>query len=235
MAIVPKHVAVIMDGNRRFSRRLMAKPWKGHEWGAEKVEKFLNWCNELGVEEVTLYAFSVQNFERSKEEFDALMKIFLSSFEKLNARLSRSVAGDSTGRVRFIGRRNLFPADVQTAMNNLENISKNRQGMQVNVAMGYGGREEVIDAVRALSKEVASGAVAPENITEDMFAQHLYMVSEPDLVMRTGGEHRTSNFLLWQSSYAEWIFLEKCWPELEREDFVSAITEYGARERRFGK
>lgn len=235
---VPKHVAVIMDGNRRFSKRLMAKPWKGHEWGAEKVLEFLTWCSDAGVSEATLYAFSVQNFERSVDEFNALMDLFVASFEKLKKRFDEKRPGDELARdarIVFIGRLEMFPEKVRSIMRELMDASRNNKGFRVNIAMGYGGREEVIDAVKRVGEQIASGALRVEDINNDVFQNALYMDSEPDLVIRTGGERRTSNFLLWQAHYSEWVFLEKLWPEFEKEDFLEAIASYSARERRFGK
>lgn len=234
---VPKHVAVIMDGNRRFSKRLMAKPWKGHEWGAEKVLDFLTWCREAGVSEVTLYAFSVQNFERTAEEFSALMDLFVASFEKLKTRYDAKKPGDvvAGARIVFIGRLAMFPPRVQAIMQELMETSRSNTAFRVNIAMGYGGREEVIDAVKRIGEQVAAGTLDVEDINNDVFENALYMDSEPDLVIRTGGERRTSNFLLWQAHYSEWVFLEKLWPEFEKEDFLTAVASYSARERRFGK
>jgi tritrans,polycis-undecaprenyl-diphosphate synthase [geranylgeranyl-diphosphate specific] len=232
---VPKHIAVIMDGNRRFSRRLMAKPWKGHEWGAKKVESFLEWCLELGVHEVTLYAFSIQNFSRPKDEFEMLMGLFERTFCELTERAKAGETNAAAGRIRFIGRRELFPEAVQNAMRALEEGTSANTRILVNIAMAYGGREEVIDAVRRLSERVERGELAAADVNEETFGQELYMQSEPDLVIRTGGEHRTSNFLIWQSSYAEWVFVEKAWPEFEKDDFLTALTDYAERDRRFGK
>jgi len=234
---VPKHVAVIMDGNRRFSKRLMAKPWKGHEWGAEKVVDFLTWCREAGVSETTLYAFSVQNFERSVEEFDALMNIFVASFEKLKKRFEARDPDDILAGTRFvfIGRLSMFPERVQSIMQEIMDGSRDNEAFRVNIAMGYGGREEVIDAVKRIGEQVAAGTLAVGAINNEVFENALYMDSEPDLVIRTGGERRTSNFLLWQAHYSEWVFLEKLWPEFEKEDFLTAVASYSNRERRFGK
>lgn len=233
---VPKHVAVIMDGNRRFSKRIMAKPWKGHEWGAEKLEKLLHWCADLGVQELTVYAFSVQNFERPREEFDALMRIFLESAKRLRTRLA-DLTDPLADRVRvtFIGRLAMFPAELQAVMREImERTARNAQFL-LNIAMGYGGREEVIDAVKKIGDAIAQGELRVQDINDEVFANALYLQSEPDLVIRTGGERRTSNFLIWQAHYSEWVFLEKLWPEFEREDLVAAIASYGSRERRLGK
>lgn len=222
-----------MDGNRRFSRRLMAKPWKGHEWGAQKLLDLLSWCRDLGVAELTVYAFSVQNFERSKDEFDALMTIFRESADKLATEIDLGKYNDV--RVVFIGRLGLFPTDVQESMQRVMDKTASHSGFRVNIAMGYGGREEVLDAVRRIGAAVAAGDLAVSAINEDVFSKHLYIDSEPDLVIRTGGEHRTSNFLIWQSHYSEWFFVEKLWPEFEKADFEAVLAAYASRDRRRGK
>jgi tritrans,polycis-undecaprenyl-diphosphate synthase [geranylgeranyl-diphosphate specific] len=228
---VPRHVAVIMDGNRRFSRRLMAKPWRGHEWGAEKFLKLIDWVVEAGVEELTVYAFSVQNFERTKEEFDFLMNVFRESARKMK----EQQAHRKDVRIVFIGRLNLFPEDVRAGMNEIMEKTQNNSPYRVNIAVGYGGREEVIDAIRKLGERIEKGELSVAALNEEVFEKALYMDSEPDLVIRTGGDHRTSNFLIWQSHYSEWIFLEKLWPEFEKADLLACLDQYAARERRYGK
>jgi tritrans,polycis-undecaprenyl-diphosphate synthase [geranylgeranyl-diphosphate specific] len=231
--VVPKHVAVIMDGNRRFSKRLMMKPWKGHEWGAEKLEQLLLWCQELGVQELTVYAFSVQNFNRPQEEFDMLMKIFHGSAKKMREKVAAGQYQDV--RITFIGRLTMFPQNVQDEMYALMRETESKTGFRLNIAMGYGGREEVLDAVKKLGEQLAAGTLAVQDINEEVFSKSLYMDHEPDLVIRTGGEHRTSNFLMWQSHYSEWVFVEKLWPEFEKEDFLAAVQSFNNTERRFGK
>ncbi|MBN2567029.1 di-trans,poly-cis-decaprenylcistransferase [Candidatus Woesearchaeota archaeon] len=228
---VPKHVAIILDGNRRFSRRLMMKPWKGHEWGAKKVEQLLDWCKDLGIRELTLYSFSVQNFSRPKEEFDYLMDLFRKEFDRLKTDPRIEENGI---RVTFIGRLGMFPNDIQEMMRHLMEKTRKNSGHLINFAMGYGGREEVIDAVKRVCRMVQGGELGIDDINEQVFGENLYMQDEPDLIIRTGGDKRTSNFLIWQSHYAEWIFLEKTWPEFEKEDLVAAIQDFSARERRFG-
>ncbi len=230
---VPRHVGLILDGNRRFAKRLMLKPWMGHEWGAKKVEKLFEWCKELGVRELTLYSFSVQNFNRPKEEFDYLMNLFVKEFDNLMK--DPKQIHENKIRINFIGRIWMFPQEVQEKMKELMEMTKDYSGYKVNFAMAYGGREEVIDAVKKLSEDIKSGKVNIEQINEEVFAKNLYLDSNPELIIRTGGERRTSNFLIWQSHYSEWIFLEKLWPEFEKEDFIACIEEYNDRERRFGK
>ena len=231
---VPRHIAIIMDGNRRFAKRLMMKPWMGHEWGEQKVEKLLEWCEELGVEELTLYAFSMQNFDRPKEEFNYLMSVFNKAFDRLLNEKKQKVM-DAGMRFTFIGRTHLFPADVQVKMQELTELTKCNNTRQVNIAMAYGGREEVIDAVKKVAEQVLQGRLAPDQINETVFRKQLYTDSEPDLIIRTGGDQRTSNFLIWQSNYSEWIFLEKTWPEFEKQDFLKCIEDFSQRERRFGR
>jgi len=231
--MVPKHVAVIMDGNRRFSKRLMMKPWKGHEWGAKKLEQLLAWCRELGVEELTVYAFSVQNFHRPKEEYDFLMQVFLEAARKLKEKVTAGEYNDM--RLLFIGRLQLFPAELQAVMHEMMELTKNNKGFRVNIAMAYGGREEVIDAVKKLGEQIKSGKLSVDELNEKVFEKALYIDSEPDLIIRTGGERRTSNFLIWQSHYSEWYFVDKLWPEFEKQDFLEALASYSGRERRFGK
>jgi len=227
---VPKHVGIILDGNRRASKRLMMKPWKGHEWGAEKVEKLLGWAKEVGVKELTLYAFSIQNFNRPKEEFNYLMKLFVETFTKIkNDKKINDI------RINFIGRINLFPIEVQRAMHDLMEKTKNNRPYVVNSAMAYGGQEEVIDAVRKISEQIKEGKIDINKINEETFKDYLYLGDYPDLIIRTGGEKRLSNFLSYQSAYSELIFLEKMWPEFEKEDFIECIKEYSTRQRRFGR
>lgn len=231
-AAVPRHIAVIMDGNRRFSKRLMLKPWKGHEWGAQKLEQLTAWCRELGIQELTVYAFSVQNFARPKEEYDYLMRIFTDEVRKLRARVT---SGEVKGlRVVFIGRIGMFPQDLQDEMRALMEATADCTAYRLNMAMAYGGREEVVDAVKKVGEAIARGELTVDDINEQVFSKNLYMDSEPDLIIRTGGDHRTSNFLIWQSHYSEWFFVEKLWPEFEKEDLLAVLKDFASRERRFG-
>lgn len=228
---VPRHIGIILDGNRRFSKRLMMKPWKGHEWGAEKVEKLLSWASELGIKELTLYAFSVENFNRPKEEFNYLMDLFRKEFDKLreDERLEKEGI-----RINVIGRLGMFPEDIHQKMDAIMEKTKNNSKHIVNFAMAYGGRAEIIDATKKIAEQIKSGKLKVEEIDDDVFRKNLYIDSDPDLVIRTSGEKRISGFLLWQSSYAEFYFTDKLWPEFEKEDLIEAIEDYSRRERRFG-
>lgn len=232
---VPRHLGIILDGNRRFAKKLMLKPWMGHEWGAKKFRQFLDWCCELGIQEVTAYTFSVQNFNRPKEEFDYLMKIFEKEFKELATSENSAKLKKQGDCIRFIGRINMFPQKVQDAMHRLMEITKDNKPYTVNFAMAYGGREEVIDAVKKLGEDIKKGAVDIAALNEEIFSKYLYLNSEPELIIRTGGEKRTSNFLPWQGIYSEWFFLEKHWPEIEKQDLVAVLEEFKQRERRFGR
>ncbi|RMD58351.1 di-trans,poly-cis-decaprenylcistransferase [Candidatus Woesearchaeota archaeon] len=231
----PKHIGIILDGNRRFAKKIMLKPWKGHELGAGKFKKFLEWCLEAGVEEVTAYCFSIQNFNRPKEEFDHIMRIASSEIEswledeKLKEFKEKGVA------IRIVGRVWMLPERVQELARKIMEATKNNTPRKVNLALAYGGREEIIDAVKKIAKKATLGEINPETIGEAEIWQNLQVQSPPDIIIRTGGERRTSNFLPWQGTYSELIFLDKHWPEIEKQDFLDCIEEFKRRERRFGK
>jgi len=229
---VPKHLGIILDGNRRFSKRLMMKPWKGHEWGAKKVEAVLDWCKEYGIKETTFYAFSIENFDRPKKEFDFLMKLFEKEFRRM---LSDERLEKDKIKVNFIGRISMFPKNPHEVMEELMEKTKDNDQLIVNFAMAYGGRAEIIDATKKISQKIKEGKLDIDQINEETFSKSLYIESEPDLIIRTS-ESRLSGFLLWQGSYAEIIFLpNKLWPEFEKEDFIGCLNEYSRRQRRFGK
>ncbi len=230
----PKHIAIILDGNRRFAKRLMLKPWMGHEWGRKKVEKLLGWCGELGVKELTLYAFSIDNFNRPKEEFDHIMKLFRDAFNELKNDSRQQKKGGGI-RLRFLGRIGMFPPDVQGAMRELAEKTANNRGMVVNLCMAYGGREEISDAARRMIADVENGVISSKDVNDETLKRYLYLPDEPDMIIRTGGEKRLSGFLLYQSSYSELFFLEKFWPEFEKSDLVHVIEEFRQRNRRFGR
>lgn len=229
---VPGHIAIVLDGNRRFAKRLMKEPWKGHELGAKKLEKLFDWCSEIGVKELTVYAFSIQNFNRPKREFNYLMKIFNEEFGRL---LLDEKVHERKVKIRIIGRIEKFPKDLYEKMKKVMDMTKDYDNYIINFAMAYGGREEIVDATKKVAEKIKSGELNVSEINEESFSDALYMKDCPDLIIRTGGDKRTSNFLPWQSTYAEWFFLEKMWPEFEKEDLVNVIAEFNDRERRFGR
>lgn len=227
---VPQHIGLVLDGNRRFAKRLMLKSYKGHEWGAKKVEKVFDWCRNLGIKELTLYAFSVENFNRPKYEFNYLMNLFRREFTefKNDPRLKFT-------RVNFIGRIWMFPKDIQKMMHELMNKTKNNKKFILNFAMAYGGRAEIIDAVRKIAKDIKQNKLNVNKINEETFKDYLYMESEPDLIIRTS-ESRLSGFLLYQGAYSEIIFLPNVmWPDFKKKHLMKCIENYGKRQRRFGK
>lgn len=227
-----KHIGFIMDGNRRFAKRLMLEPWKGHEYGEKRFREVLEWLREFDIKEATFYAFSKQNFNRPPKEFSYLMDIFRKLFA--NEQMRDGLA-EHRVRVRFAGELEGFPDDVQELARDLAKETVDNDAYLVNVAFGYGGRDEIIQAVRALSQQVKAGTLSPDDIDETTLNDALYVTSEPDLIIRTGGDRRTSNFLPWQSVYAEWCFVDKMWPEFSKEDLKNCIDDFESRERRFGQ
>lgn len=228
-----KHIGIIMDGNRRYARRLMLEPWKGHEIAAEnKIEELCNWCQEAGANELTLYAFSTENFNRPKNEFDHLMKIFK---KVLNELLEDKKVMEKGLCVRCIGRLNMFDEEIQELAEKVKEKTKDNHSFFLNVAMAYGGRQEIVDGINKVIELAKKGMLEEGDINIDNFKSYLYIASEPDLIIRTGGEQRLSNFLMWQSAYSELMFLDKMFPEFERDDFMQCVEDFKNRERRFGK
>ena len=230
---VPEHVGIIMDGNRRLSRRLLRNPLKGHEWGRDKLKEVLDWCRDLGIKELTVYAFSLQNFGRPKEELDHIMNLFREAAEEYFSR--REELNKHGISIRFLGRKELLPADVQESVRKLEEVTRHNKPYRMNICMAYGGREELIDAIKDIGTEIESGKLGADQVSAEVIEEHLYMSDEPDMIIRTGGERRTSNFLIWQSWYSEWFFVDTLWPEFSKDEFVQCINEYSERQRRYGK
>jgi len=226
------HVAFIMDGNRRFARKLMKEPWKGHELGYGKLKEVVSWLKDAQVKEATFYAFSSENFNRPKTEFNYLMKLFEKGARELQ---DEPAVHENKICIRFIGEIDRFPQAVQEQVNKAMEMTKNYSNYRINIALGYGGRQEILHAVKAIVSRAVSGDLDVASISADTVEQSLYLRSEPQLIIRTGGERRTSNFLVWQSSYSEWYFCDKAWPEFTRDDFDIAVQDYKNRNRRFGK
>ncbi|MBS3075226.1 di-trans,poly-cis-decaprenylcistransferase [Candidatus Pacearchaeota archaeon] len=224
----PKHIAIILDGNRRFAKRLMLEPWKGYEYGREKVEKMLDYAKDLGIKELTFYALSVENIKsRPKNELEYLYKIFREVFKNMD----KEKIHKNKIKMRFIGNLSLLPKDLKEQCEKLEQDTKNNNNFIVNFAIAYGGKQEIINMVKKILKK----KIKEEDINEKTIEENLYMKDEPDLIIRTGGEKRTSNFLPWQSAYSELIFLDKFWPEFEKQDLINCIEEFKNRKRNFGK
>ena len=228
----PKSVGIILDGNRRFAQRLMLNPFKGHEFGAEKVRKLVYWCRDAGITELTLFAFSLDNFHRPKKEFDYLIDLFTKEFTAL---LDEKEVYDHQLKINFIGRIDLFPEKVVKIMRLLMERTKNHDKFILNFAMAYGGRAEIVDASKRMINDIEQGKLSITDVTEQTFQHYLEMKQDVDMIIRTGGEKRTSGFLLWQGEYSELLFVDKLWPEFEKEDLLRCIEEFKQRERRFGR
>ncbi|MGE0793197.1 MAG: polyprenyl diphosphate synthase [Candidatus Woesearchaeota archaeon] len=224
------HIAMIMDGNRRFAKKKGLESKEGHNYGANKLKEVLEWCKEFKIYELTIYSFSMQNFNRSKDELDYLFNLMKNEFKKLSKEEDK--INKAGLKINFLGRLNLLPEDVRKICEEVTEKTKNNSNYKLNICMAYGGREEIIDAV----KKIVDEKIPSDVIDEDVIANHLYLNSNPDLVIRTSGEVRTSNFLPWQTIYSEWFFIEHTWPEFSKEDFVNIITEFKEkREIRKGK
>ena len=226
------HIGMIMDGNRRFAKRLMRTPSMGHRWGAEKLAEVVQWCKDLNIRKITLYTLSLENFNRPKKEFDYLMELFKDGFDKIKDDERIPKFGI---KVRVIGRTWMLPEEIQDRIRYITEKTKKNRNYTITFAMAYGGRQEIADAAREIAVQASEGKLEPKSIDENKLKDFLYMEDEPDLIIRTGGDHRTSNFLSFQSAYSEWFFVDKMWPEFEKEDLQEIIDRFNSRERRFGR
>jgi len=229
--LLPRHIAIIMDGNGRWARKRSLNRIKGHREGAESVRDIVRACREIGIEVLTLYAFSTENWRRPQKEVSALMKL-LKDF--LKSELAEMMENDI--RMNGLGDIERFPEDVLKVLKKVMGETRQNRGMRLNLALSYGGREEVVKATQKIAAEVKAGQLQPEQITEDLFANYLYTrgMPEPDLLIRTSGEMRISNFLLWQIAYAEIFVTPTLWPDFRRKELVQILLDYEKRERRFG-
>ncbi len=229
--ILPTHVGIIMDGNGRWAKKRGLPRYVGHTYGAQTFRKITRYISSKGVKVLTLYAFSTENWKRPPEEVGAIMKIFR---QYLTDALTDF--RDDEIKLVFIGDKSAFDSHMIELINETEEISKNRKGMLLNIAMNYGGRNEILYAVKNLCADVKAGIIQPNDITDKDIQSRLYTanIPDPDLIIRTGGEHRLSNFLLYQSAYSEFYSTETLWPDFNASDFDKAIEEYNQRNRRFG-
>jgi undecaprenyl diphosphate synthase len=227
----PVHVAIIMDGNGRWAKARGLPRIAGHQRGAEAVRRVVSGAAELGIGYLTLYGFSSENWKRPPAEVDDLMQLLRLYLEREIATLH-----DNGIRLRIIGERHRFASSIIALIDEAERLTAANRRLNVTMALSYGGRAEIAAAARRIAVDVAAGRIAPEAVDEGLFARHLATadIPDPDLVIRTSGEKRISNFLLWQSAYAELVFMDKLWPDFTREDLEQAIREYHARERRYG-
>lgn len=233
---VPRHVGIVLDGNRRLAKKLLQKPWKGHEYGVKKAREVLSWAHELGIKYVTAYVLSIENFKtRPRRELRYILRYFEDEMDSVLS--GKHVVHSTRTKVRFLGRLFLLPKSLLEKMLRVEKLTKNYKKHVLNIAIAYGGQQEITDAVIKIAKKISDGILKPCEINEKLIKHSLYTngTPYPDLIIRTGSEKRLSNFLLWQSAYSELFFLDTCWPELTKQEFVSVIKEYQQRERRFGK
>ena len=228
---IPEHVAVIMDGNGRWAKKRFLPRNYGHAEGAKALEAICENCEKLGIKYLTVYAFSTENWKRSVEEVSGIMNLFrkylVDSIERSN---------NANMRVRLIGKREGLADDIVQKMENLERETAGNTGLQFYIAINYGGRDEIVRATKKLIFDVQAGAVSEENIDESVFGTYLDTagVPDPDLLIRTSGEERTSNFLPWQLAYSEFYFTDTLWPDFDMDSLVKAVRYYNKRERRFG-
>jgi len=231
---VPHHLAIIMDGNRRFAVAQGLDISLGHAKGRDTAEKLLDWCLDVGINVLTIYALSTENFSRSPEELEGLMDLYEKALRDIavDERVHRHQI-----RVRVIGNRALLPDRVRAAIDLAEQATEKYGRYRFNVALAYGGRDEIVEAIRALAREVRAGTISPEQIDSQAVSRHLYTADlpDPDLIFRTSGEERISNFLLWQAAYSELYFSDVLWPGLTRLEFLRAIRSFQMRRRRYGE
>ncbi|QES49915.1 isoprenyl transferase [Streptomyces venezuelae] len=231
-AAVPKHIGVILDGNRRWAKASGGTTEQGHQAGADKISELLGWCDETDVEVVTLWMLSTDNLDRPEVELRPLLAIIENTV--------RNLAADGRRRVHHVGNLDILPAQTQAVLKEAEQATADVKGILVNVAVGYGGRQEIADAVRSLLLEHHEKGTSIEELAEildiDHISEHLYTRGQPDpdLVIRTSGEQRLSGFMLWQSAHSEYYFCEVFWPAFRKVDFLRALRDYAARHRRYG-
>ena len=228
---MPKHIAIIMDGNRRWARKQGKSASYGHKEGAKTLEKIVRYANKIGLSYITVYAFSTENWKRAEEEVKALMMLLQNYLDDYSKR-----ADTENIRVKILGDITALSTSMQKSILKCMERTKNNTGVTFNIALNYGGRDEIVKAVKNIAKEVKSGNVNIEDINEEMISDNLYTkgMPDPDLLIRTSGELRLSNFLPWQVVYSEFLFIDKNWPDFSEEDLDNAIIEYQKRTSKFG-
>ena len=228
---LPKHIAIIMDGNRRWAKAKGKQPGAGHKQGAKTLEKIVRYANKIGLQYLTVYAFSTENWKRAEDEVNGLMLLLQTYLDDYSKR-----ADTENIKVKILGDITALSEKMQKSINTCMERTKNNTGITFNIAINYGGREEIINAVKNISKEVKENRIDIDDITEALISDNLYTKGQPDpdLLIRTSGEIRTSNFLPWQLVYTEFLFIDKNWPDFEEADLDKAIEEYNKRTRKFG-
>lgn len=228
---LPKHIAIIMDGNRRWAKARGLTTKDGHKAGSKNLDNIATFCNEIGIKYLTVYAFSTENWKRTQEEVSALMFILKANLDSMLRKLDLKNI-----KIRVIGEKENIPPDIQKKIDKLVEKTKNNTGLVLNIAFNYGGRAELVHSTKVIAEKVKSGEIDIEDINEKLISDNIYTAGQPDpdLMIRTSHELRTSNFLPWQLTYSEFYFPDKHWPEFDREDLIEAIKVYQKRNRRFG-
>ena len=228
---LPRHIAIIIDGNGRWAKRRGLPRTAGHKVGAEVFRTIATYCKDLGIDYLTVYAFSTENWKRPKDEVDTIMRLL----KRYLLEAIDTMARDNI-RLRFLGDLTELPQELQDLAARTNAISATLDGFQANICLNYGGRDEILRAARQFARECAAGERTPEQLDTALFERHLFSAGlpDPDLIIRPGGEKRVSNFLLWQCAYAEFIFTDTLWPDFKKEDLDAALLEYQHRQRRYG-
>lgn len=228
---MPKHIAIIMDGNRRWAKENNLSTKEGHKAGAKNLETIAKFCNNIGIKYLTVYAFSTENWKRTKEEVSALMFILKANLDSMLRKMDLENI-----KIRVIGEKENIPPDIQTKIDKLVEKTKNNTGLTLNIAFNYGGRREIVHATKVLAEKVKNGEMDINDITEDSISESIYTAGQPDpdLIIRTSKELRISGFLTWQSTYSEFYFPETFWPAFSEDNLIEAIKAYQHRNRRFG-
>lgn len=228
---LPKHIGIIMDGNGRWAKKRGLPRSAGHSAGAETLKKIVTECNNMGIKYITVYAFSTENWKRPKEEVDYLMNLLLNYLKDAE----KTLAGENVV-IKAIGSRKELSEEIQKQIIKTEKFTQNNTGIVMNIAVNYGSREEITAAVKKIAKKLSCGELKDEDITADTISENLYTNNQPDpdLIIRTSGEERISNFLLWQLAYSELWFTKKLWPDFNKDDLLEAIYDFQNRGRRFG-
>ncbi|MCX6815816.1 MAG: polyprenyl diphosphate synthase [Candidatus Aenigmarchaeota archaeon] len=237
MDMIPNHIGLIMDGNRRFARELVKRPWEGHLFGLKKSRDVLQWTCEAGIKYMTIYTLSLENIStRPKRELQIILKYLGEEADNVLKNKNHPIHKFNV-KTRFIGRIHVLPDYLQAKLKKVEEATKNYKNHILNIAVAYGGQQEIIDAVKEIMLKGLKGIIKPSDVDEKIMKEHLYTNGQPypDLIVRSGGEVRLSNFLPFQSVYSELIFTNKKWPELTKKDFDSFLVEFAKRQRKFGK
>lgn len=231
LSSLPAHIAIIMDGNGRWAKKRMLSRSVGHREGSKNVKKIVKFCGDLGISYMTLYAFSTENWSRPKEEVDILMDLLLEFLRNAESELDGADV-----RIHVIGDRSALNDEINAEIDRVEKVTENNKTLWLNIAINYGGRHELNTAVSQIAREVSEGVLSVDAIDERCIAEHLYTAGmpDPDLIIRTSGEARLSNFLMWQSAYSEFYFTDVLWPDFSEQEMMKAIVEFQQRNRKFG-